>query len=216
MSTPAARFFSEIPVQSPCTTLSGAEHQHLAKVLRLDVGDRVTLFDGSGKEFTAIIKTVGRGATELAVEQIHDINREPLAISLAVALPKGDRQHWLVEKAVELGVHTMIPLLTERGVAQPGTNALARIHKWVIAACKQCGRNRLMEVLPAQALATVCTPGNAILAHLDANSPTLRDLIAREPCPRRALRRDRPRRWIQRRRSEAGKVVGKSCCSAGA
>jgi len=61
-------------------------------------------------------------------------------------LPKGDRQKWLVEKTTELGVTRIIPLVTERGVAQPVEAALQRLRRGVIEASKQCGRNRLMEI----------------------------------------------------------------------
>ena len=68
-----------------------------------------------------------------------------------MALPKGDRQKWLVEKATELGVARLVPLVTERGVAQPGESTLQRLRRAVIEASKQCGRNRLMEIAAPQA-----------------------------------------------------------------
>ena len=65
---------------------------------------------------------------------------------MAIALPKGDRQKTLVDAATELGVSRLIPILSERGVAQPTDNALERLRRQVIEACKQCGRNRLMDI----------------------------------------------------------------------
>jgi 16S rRNA (uracil1498-N3)-methyltransferase len=65
---------------------------------------------------------------------------------VGVALPKGDRQKWLVEKLTEVGVTVLVPLSTERGVAQPTTSALERLRRSVVEAAKQCGRNRLMTV----------------------------------------------------------------------
>jgi 16S rRNA (uracil1498-N3)-methyltransferase len=67
-------------------------------------------------------------------------------VTLAVALPKGDRQKWLVEKVTELGVTRLIPLKTERGVAQPAEQAIVRLRRSVIEASKQCGRNVLLEI----------------------------------------------------------------------
>ena len=67
-------------------------------------------------------------------------------LTLGVALPKGDRQKWLVEKAVELGVARIVPLRTRRGVAQPVEQSLARLRRAVIEASKQCGRNRLLRI----------------------------------------------------------------------
>ena len=68
------------------------------------------------------------------------------SLTLGVALPKGDRQRWLIEKAVELGVTRLVPLLTVRGVAEPNPAALSRLSRYVIEASKQCGRNRLLEI----------------------------------------------------------------------
>jgi 16S rRNA (uracil1498-N3)-methyltransferase len=75
------------------------------------------------------------------------VDRElKVELTLGVALPKGDRQKWLVEKAVELGVTRIVPLRTVRSVAQPVAQALGRLRRSVIEASKQCGRNRLMEI----------------------------------------------------------------------
>ena len=87
---------------------------------------RVVLFDGSGGEFPAVGPAVGRNEVELAVLSRDEVDRElPLDVTLGVALPKGDRQKWLVEKAVELGVTRIVPLRTQRAVAQPTEQALA-------------------------------------------------------------------------------------------
>ena len=83
----------------------------------------------------------------LTIVERRDVDRElPCEISLGVALPKGDRQRWLIEKATELGVARLVPLVTTRGVAQPTVEALRRLKRTVIEASKQCGRNRLMEI----------------------------------------------------------------------
>ena len=145
MSSLQRRFYSQQPI-SPDShhVLDGTEHQHLAKVLRMRAGDQVTLFDGLGSEFDATVLSVGRTSSELAIDAERVIDRElPFQLSLAVALPKGDRQQWLVEKAVELGVHELIPLETQFGVAQPGEKALQRVARWIVGASKQCGRNSI-------------------------------------------------------------------------
>jgi 16S rRNA (uracil1498-N3)-methyltransferase len=116
-------------------------------VMRARPNMAVTLFDGSGAEFAARVERVGRAEVELAIVSRAAIDRElPFDLTLAVALPKGDRQKWLVEKAVELGVTRLVPLETARGVAQPVEQALVRLRRSVIEASKQCGRNRLMEI----------------------------------------------------------------------
>jgi len=131
--------------------LAGPEAHHLAHVMRAAVGDEITLFDGSGREFRARIERVGRSEIEASILETLAVDRElTVRVTLAVALPKGDRQAWLVEKAVELGVTRLIPLQTMRGVAQPVDKALERLRRGVIEAAKQCGRNRLLEIAPSQ------------------------------------------------------------------
>src|SRR5262249_62180235 len=89
---------------------------------------------------------------EIRIIERREIDRElPFELVVAVALPKGDRQRWLVEKLTELGVTTMVPLITERSVAQPNGSALERLNRAVIEAAKQCGRNRLMMIAQPQA-----------------------------------------------------------------
>lgn len=145
------RYFVETPITSDRATLSGAEAHHLLHVLRAKAGVQLVLFDGSGAEFAARVERIDRTQVELAVLSRAGVDRElPLELILAVALPKGERQRWLVEKAVELGVTRLIPLETARGVAQPVENALARLRRAVIEASKQCGRNRLLQVSAPQ------------------------------------------------------------------
>jgi 16S rRNA (uracil1498-N3)-methyltransferase len=164
------RYFVESPISSDVALLTGAEAHHLHHVMRAKEGTIVTLFDGSGWEFNAVIERVGRGEIELAIRGRQEINREArLAVTLGVALPKGDRQKWLVEKVVELGVARLVPLETVRGVAQPVAKALDRLRRGVIEASKQCGRNRLMEIAPPTAWSTFVAEGGtadlSLVAH---------------------------------------------------
>jgi len=145
------RFFVDEPIIKDTALLTGAEAEHVVKVLRGKVGDLVTLFDGGGAEFPARITAIGRSSVALAVLARHDVSRElKTEVTLGVALPKGDRQRWLVEKAVELGVSCLVPLITERGVAEPNEAALGRLRRYVIEAAKQCGRNRLLQIASPQ------------------------------------------------------------------
>jgi 16S rRNA (uracil1498-N3)-methyltransferase len=145
------RFFSSEPITAERVTLGGAEAHHLLHVMRATVGESVTLFDDSGAEFTAVIEKAARSEVEVRIVTRHEINRElPFQLSVAVALPKGERQKWLVEKLTELGVATAVPLITQRGVAQPTGSALERLKRTVIEAAKQCGRNRLMRIAEPQ------------------------------------------------------------------
>ena len=169
------RFFVETPIEADVAKLVEHEAHHLLHVLRLGEGAEVTLFDGSGAEFDAQVAKTSRSEVELAVLARHDIDRElATRITLAVALPKGDRQRWMVEKATELGVRRLVPLETEHGVAQPVAKALARLKRSVVEASKQCRRNRLMEIAepakfadfiasaPAQAVRYIAHPGGEL------------------------------------------------------
>jgi 16S rRNA (uracil1498-N3)-methyltransferase len=181
------RYFVDKPISADRATLSGPEAHHLIHVMRAAPGLRVTLFDGGGDEFTAAVERVGRSEVELSIVSRESIDRElPFDLTLGVALPKGDRQKWLVEKTVELGVARIVPLRTQRAVAQPVEQALDRLRRTVIEASKQCGRNRLLQIdepqswhaFVAGAAATACR----LLAHPSVETtaaaafPSCRDL----------------------------------------
>jgi 16S rRNA (uracil1498-N3)-methyltransferase len=177
------RLFCEQPVASPRITLSGPEAHHLLHVLRAVPGDEVTLFDGTGPEWTARVSQCGRHEVSLEVLVRHQVDRElQQSLTLAVALPKGERQRFLVEKAVELGVQRLLPLHTQRGVAQPTDSALQRLRRAVVEASKQCGRNRLMEIgtplaWPAACVALAQQPeSRCLMAHPAARCPHARPL----------------------------------------
>lgn len=128
-------------------TLDGAEARHAISVLRLGVDDRVNLFDGRGSEVVARIAALSRQQLQFEVIDRCSIDRElPHRFTLAMALPKGDRQKVLVDAATELGVTQLVPLRLQRGVAQPNDSALERLRRQVIEASKQCGRNYLMSI----------------------------------------------------------------------
>src|SRR5487761_1185914 len=141
------RYYVAEPITAEHARLVGEEAHHLLHVMRARAGDELVVFDGSGAEWQGRGSQIDRNAVDVALLARREIDRElSFELTLATALPKGDRQRWLVEKAVELGVRRLTPLVTERGVAQPTDKALTRLRRAVIEASKQCGRNRLMEV----------------------------------------------------------------------
>ncbi len=147
----ADRYFVEIPISEDRVVLAGSEAHHLIHVMRAERGVRVVLFDGTGAEFVARVDGVGRKEVELTVLDRSVVDRElPVNLTLGVALPKGDRQRWLVEKAVELGVRRLVPLQTTRSVSRPTRQAPAQLQRTVVEASKQCGRNRLMAIARPQ------------------------------------------------------------------
>src|SRR5256885_5436470 len=141
------RFFSPRPITAGGMMLDGPEAHHLLHVMRASVGDEVTLFDDSGAEFKATVETLRRTDAELRIIERREIDRElPFELIVGVALPKGDRQKWLVEKLTELGVTTLVPLTTERSIAVPSDSAGDRLRRTVIEAAKQYRRNPLLHI----------------------------------------------------------------------
>jgi 16S rRNA (uracil1498-N3)-methyltransferase len=150
------RFFLSAPPLSGRAILEGDEARHLARVLRCKVGDAVALFDGSGAAWPARVAVIARDRVTLDVDEpTHDAPRHAPRLTLAVALPKGDRQKWLIEKLTELGVARLVPLDTLRGVAEATPGALERLRRGVIEACKQCGRNTLLEIGEPRSIAAL-------------------------------------------------------------
>ncbi|MCP4816480.1 MAG: 16S rRNA (uracil(1498)-N(3))-methyltransferase [Planctomycetaceae bacterium] len=167
----AQRYFIDSPPSNDQVTISDREAHHLLHVMRADVGQQVILFDGQGNEFTAEIQALKKSSVELLILDQQSVDRElPTQLTVAVALPKGDRQKWLVEKLVELGTSALVPLITQRGVAQPVPQALVRLQRTVVEASKQCGRNRLMQIQPPQTvdqcIAETADCDRRVFAHL--------------------------------------------------
>jgi 16S rRNA (uracil1498-N3)-methyltransferase len=128
------------------------------QVLRLQPGDRLTLFNGGlptpdfrGGEFEATITRMGRSNVDVLVGHHLPVEREAARrVHLAVGMPANDRMDWLIEKATELGVASVQPLITERSVLRlSGERADKKQAHWqsiAVAACEQCGRNQVPVV----------------------------------------------------------------------
>jgi 16S rRNA (uracil1498-N3)-methyltransferase len=148
------RFFLEGPLNAQTTFLRGEQAHHLIQVMRYKLGDCLLLFDGKGGQHVAEITGITKKQVVLRVlkSDFQTPATGPL-VTVATAIPKGERQRFLVEKLVELGVDRLIPLRTRRSVAVTTENAAERFQKWVIEACKQCRRDYLMEIAAEQNLA---------------------------------------------------------------
>jgi len=137
--------------------LEAGPSQHLARVLRMRPGDALTLFDGRGGEYGATISALERKQVLISTGDHRSIELESsLRIHLGIALSRGDRMDWIVQKATELGVSALTPLFTEHTeVKLAGDRAARKLLHWeqvAISACEQCGRNRLPEIHPVLAL----------------------------------------------------------------
>jgi 16S rRNA (uracil1498-N3)-methyltransferase len=148
------RFYLDGPLRAGgVTALPEDSAHHAVHVLRLREGDEVTLFNGRGGEYAARIASMQRLKISIDVLQHRAIEREsPLRVTLVQGVSAGEKMDSTVRKAVELGVAEVQPILATRSVARPkGDRADSRRSHWqkvVIAACEQCGRNKVPEVQP--------------------------------------------------------------------
>jgi 16S rRNA (uracil1498-N3)-methyltransferase len=117
--------------------------------MRGSAGDQIVVFNGQGGEYLARVDQVRRAEILLTLLERREIDRQPrLRVTLGAALPKGDRQRWLIEKAVELGAERFIPLQTRRSVGHGAEEAAQKLRRAAIEAAKQCGGNRLLAIKP--------------------------------------------------------------------
>jgi 16S rRNA (uracil1498-N3)-methyltransferase len=143
----ADRFFSPQPLAPGAVTIDGDEAKHLVAVRRFGPGDRVTLFNGDGREYPATVEAAAKRFVSLRIESVESPARErAVPLTVASALPKGDRFDFLLEKLVELGATRFVPLVCERSVVLPKAEKREKWDRAVIEASKQCGRNVLMAV----------------------------------------------------------------------
>ena len=147
--------------------LEGSAAAHVSRVLRLRGGDPVTLFNGDGWEYPGVVAADRGGVVEVEVTaRVAGMAESPLALTLAQGVARGERMDMVMQKATELGVARIVPLLTERSVvrldARQGQRKMAHWKAVTVAACEQSGRSRLPVV--------------EVPVHLD-------DWLAREPQP---------------------------------
>ena len=132
---------------------------HLARVLRVRVGDEVILFNGAGGEYTSVITRIDKKSVTVEVGVYSSQDRESaLNIELAQGIARGEKMDMIIQKAVELGVKKITPLISERSqVKLAEERQEKRLQHWrsiVISACEQCGRNRLPEINAPMSLTT--------------------------------------------------------------
>ena len=152
------RLFVDVPLSAAIQFALPERAARHVQVLRLQPGDALTLFDGRGGEWSAEIVAMARRGVDVRTLDAHAREAElAIAVTLALAMPANDRMDTLVEKATELGVTAIVPLITERSVLRlAGERAERRQAHWqaiAVAACEQCGRNRVPAIHVAQTLA---------------------------------------------------------------
>jgi 16S rRNA (uracil1498-N3)-methyltransferase len=133
--------------------LDSHESHHVRRVLRLREGDVLSVFDGAGREWSAVIEGVAEGRVELRLASPLEGEVEPeVDVALYQAVCRSQRMEWVIQKAVELGVAAIHPVPAERAEARPPS--ASRLDRWrriALEACKQCGRRRCPAVVPVDA-----------------------------------------------------------------
>lgn len=155
------RFFApDVQASRPTVTLSVTESQHLARVLRLEAGGRVRVFDGRGEEYEATIEVAAPRAAVLRLERaVRPLAESAVRVTLAQALLKGDGMDAVIRDATMLGVSRIVPIVTRR--TNVSTRLLAsgkaheRWHRVAVASAKQCGRACVPSIEPPQSLDVV-------------------------------------------------------------
>jgi 16S rRNA (uracil1498-N3)-methyltransferase len=146
------RIFCERPMRTGLTLdLPAAGAHHVARVLRLREGATLSVFDGAGSEFGAeIVRVAGDTVTVLLGLQRPPMCESPLAVTLTQGISRSERMDWTLQKATELGVHAIAPVLTTRSVvrldAKQAEKKRVHWHGIVIGACEQCGRSRIPNI----------------------------------------------------------------------
>ena len=152
------RFYCPLPLAAGAELDLPAGAARHVQVLRLQPGDAITLFNGESGQWQAEVTRMGRSDVQVRVLAHDPIEREaPRTVHLLAGITANERMDWLVEKATELGVAAITPLLAERSVlklkGERGDKKRAHWQAVAVAACEQCGRNRVPEISTAQTLA---------------------------------------------------------------
>ena len=153
------RFYCAQALQTGASIELSATTARHVQVLRMQPGQNITLFNGAGGECEAVIEHMGRQDVRVLVGAHNAIEREASRqVHLAVVMPANDRMDWLVEKATELGVRRITPLISQHSVLRlQGERAEKKLAHWqavAISACEQCGRNTLPQIEALQNLST--------------------------------------------------------------
>ncbi|BCX50100.1 16S ribosomal RNA methyltransferase RsmE [Haloferula helveola] len=143
-----ARFFLDPGDWSGASALTGAEAAHCARVMRADIGDRVEVFDGAGRSASAIVTSVSKSRVDLELGEIVEEPYPQVPVHLVIAVLKGKAMDLLIQKAVELGASSIIPVVCERTIPRKESGQTEKWRRTVLEACKQSGRSRMPEIAP--------------------------------------------------------------------
>jgi 16S rRNA (uracil1498-N3)-methyltransferase len=163
-----SRFFIDAPLSLGEHELPEAQAHYMSRVLRMAEGDAVQLFDGSGQEFLGVLLEVGKKRVSVRLDEFFAGQaNSTLRIHLGQGLSRGERMDWAIQKATELGVNEITPIISERcEVRLKDERADKRLQHWrqiATSACEQCGRSTVPVIHPPQLLADWLASSDAAL-----------------------------------------------------
>jgi 16S rRNA (uracil1498-N3)-methyltransferase len=174
------------PADWQSSTLTGDEARHLTQVLRIRAGETITVFDGHGRRAEAEVLATARDHVTLQIGETHTPPPTRPAITLAQAIPKGKNMDLIVQKAVELGIAAIQPLITRHTIVQPGEGKSEKWRRTALEACKQCGQDQLPAIadpLPFDRWIAnpSAAPGLKLIASLAPGARPLREILHAHP-----------------------------------
>ena len=179
------RIYTDQPLRSGREVLLPEQAgEHVARVLRLERGHPLILFNGDGCEYDANLAALAKRSVTAEVTGVREVDREaPLKLTLAQGIARGEKMDWILQKATELGVARIVPIVTERTEVkldeERAERRLAHWHSVIAGACEQSGRNRLPVIEPPQRLDRWLGALDAVavrLALIPGGDSTLRQL----------------------------------------
>ncbi len=165
--------------------LEGDEAKHLAQVLRIQPDQWITVFDGIGNRAEAKVLSVSKQRIDLMLDLAESKDTPLPEITLAQAIPKGKNMDWIVQKAVELGVSKIQPLITRHTIASPGDSKADKWRRTALEACKQCGQDTIPVIEDPLTFAEWITKPQdtelQLIASLAENPRNFRETLTQNP-----------------------------------
>lgn len=188
------RFFVQADnIAAESVTVTGDDAWHIARALRMAVGETITVCDGAGSEYDCTLTAITDERVTARIDAVHPSASElPFTAVLYQALPKGDKMDLIVQKAVESGATRIVPFLSARCISRPDDKALAKkLVRWqriALEAAKQCGRGVLPTVAPplryGQMLAAVQADDLCCFCYEGEGTASLRTVLSAADVPR--------------------------------
>jgi 16S rRNA (uracil1498-N3)-methyltransferase len=182
-------YLDSIDLKTKKAFISADEAKHAYKVLRLKKNDQVTGFDGKGNQYDAVLESINSQKAVLAIQTFFHVKPQLPKITLAAAIPKQAKFEAIIDKATQLGVDMVIPMISERTIVKPGLlkqdDKIKRWQKIAIEAAKQCGCLYVPLIAPLHKFNQVAKNADkfdlCLIAALDKNTLGLKQVLKNKP-----------------------------------